>query len=107
MWILGLKGLILLYIHSGKKVFVNNLIEIRSCKIVGVYYKILLKLQYNFSSNTFGPILWDIEKHIWRLSDEYFFISSVGCTKSPIIIYVDHQHNEMTFENCDFLVDPA
>ena len=36
-----------------------------------------------------------------------FFISSVGCTKSPVIIYVDHQHNEMTFENCDFLVDPA
>ena len=73
MWILGLKGLILLYIHVGKKVVVNNLLEIRSCKIVGVYYKILLKLQYNFSSNTFGPILWDIEKQIWRLSDEYFF----------------------------------
>lgn len=72
-----------------------------------MYYKILLKLQYNFSSNTFGPILEDTEKHIWRLSDEYFFISSVGCIKSSIIIYVDHQHNEMTFENCDFLVDPA
>ena len=35
--------------------------------------------------------------------DEYFFIFSVGCTKSPII-YVDHQHNQMTFVTCDFLV---
>ena len=32
MWILGLKGLILPYIHVGKKVVVNNLLEIRSCK---------------------------------------------------------------------------
>ena len=53
IWILGLKGLILLYIHVGKKVVVNNLLEIRSCKIVGVYYKILLKLQYNFSSKSY------------------------------------------------------
>ena len=32
MWILWLKGLILLYIHVGKKVVVNNLLEIKSCK---------------------------------------------------------------------------
>ncbi|CAH3178304.1 unnamed protein product [Porites lobata] len=59
-----------------------------------VFYKDFVSMMvvedYNFSSNTFGPILWDIEKHIWRLSDEYFFISSVGCTKSPIIIYVGY-----------------
>ena len=70
-------------------------------------YTLLLNCTTTLAVINFGSILWDIEKHIWRLSDEYFFISSVGCTKSPIIIYVDHQHNDMTFENCDFLVDPA
>ena len=32
MWILGHKGLILLYIHAEKKVVVNNLLGVRSCK---------------------------------------------------------------------------
>ena len=70
-----------------------------------MYFTILLKLQYNFSSKSY--FMGYRKKRLGDFQMNTFLISSVGCTKSPIIIYVDHQHNEMTFENCDFLVDPA